>query len=351
MNINICGLLGLLLALSPLPAWSQVLQVYTWADIMDFSVIEDFEAQTGLRVEYHTYRRRKALEARLAQGMGDLDLIMLPDDLLARLAEQGALRPLNTDSLEHWQQLHPGLVEASASLDPLPRHGVPYFWGVSGLLLNTATVRQHLPHGPLNSLSLLLEPNTPCGVWIPDAASEVIPTVLRYLGEPTDSGDPTTLAWVATQLERLRPTLAGIHSLHGLDRLASGDACLALVWSDGAMRAQELAAGLDFQVPQEGARLWLDLLAIPTDAPHPQEALALLAHLLAPTVSAQVANYAYLAPANAASWPLLLPEIRDNPAVLPPEPPGGFYSVNPEPAVQARWEALWEAFKNPAGPP
>jgi len=353
-------LLALLLS-SPLPADAQRLRVYTWADIMDFAVIDAFEAETGLRVDYDTYRSREALEARLAAGLDDLDLVMLPDDLLAELASAGRLRVLEPQHLDNWQHLDPTLLVASHALDPPPRHGVPYFWGVSGLAMEPATVRQRLPDAPLDTLGLLLDPArvaklADCGVWLPDSAGEVIPAVLDYLGEPRSSAESAALTRVEAHLQALWPYLAGVDSRAYLDRLAEGEACLALGWSDGVLRAQEVAANLGkgplaFRVPREGARLWLDVLVIPADAPQPGAALRLLDYLLRPAVAARVANHAYLAPTNRASWPLLLAEIRDNPLVLPPVPAGGFYTVAPDPRVRARWADLWQRLKSGEPPP
>jgi len=349
--------LGLLLLWTPAPVLADhhAIRIYTWADVMDFSVIDAFEAEIGLRVDYDTYRSREALEARLTAGIDDLDLLMLPDDLFATLARDGQLRALDPARLDNWRHLDPVLLAATRTLDPPPRHGAPFFWGATGLAMDTRAVRRRLPAMPLDTLGLLFEPArisrlADCGIWLLDSPGEVIPALLGYLGEDRTSTAPAVLARVEARLRSVWPHLSGVDSRDYLDRLATGEACLALGWSDGVVEAQDAGARrrttpVDFRTPREGARLWLDLLAIPANAPHPEAALRLLDFLLRPGIGAQVANYAYLAPANRDSWPLLLPEIRDNPALLPTPPPGGFYTVAPDPATRERWAALWRRLK------
>jgi putrescine transport system substrate-binding protein len=64
--------------------------------------------------------------------------------------------------------------------------------------------------------------------------------------------------------------------------------------------------------------MWFDTLAVPADAPHPDEALVLIDYLLRPDVAAANSNFVYYANANLASLPLLEAELRDDPSIYPP---------------------------------
>lgn len=73
-----------------------------------------------------------------------------------------------------------------------------------------------------------------------------------------------------------------------------------------------------FAIPREGAILWIDVMAIPADAPHPDNAHRFIDFLLQPEVIAGVSNYVAYANANSAATPLLDEEVRDDPGIYPP---------------------------------
>ena len=63
-----------------------------------------------------------------------------------------------------------------------------------------------------------------------------------------------------------------------INALANGDICLAVGWAGDAFRARNRAresgngVDINYVIPREGALMSLDNLAIPKDAPHPEEA-------------------------------------------------------------------------------
>ena len=71
-------------------------------------------------------------------------------------------------------------------------------------------------------------------------------------------------------------------------------------------------------MPKEGSILWFDMLAIPKDAPDPDSAYAYLNYIMTPQAIADISNFKRYANANAASQPLVLPTVKDDPGIYPP---------------------------------
>jgi putrescine transport system substrate-binding protein len=72
-----------------------------------------------------------------------------------------------------------------------------------------------------------------------------------------------------------------------------------------------------YVIPKEGAPLWTDLVQIPVDAPHPENAHRFIDYLLEPEVIAEITNTVGQANGNAASLPHVAESIRDDPAIYP----------------------------------
>ena len=75
----------------------------------------------------------------------------------------------------------------------------------------------------------------------------------------------------------------------------SGDIFIA------AARAEEVGNGIEiaYSLPTEGAQLWFDMMAIPSDAPNPDAAHAWINFIMDPQVTADITNYVSYANANA----------------------------------------------------
>jgi putrescine transport system substrate-binding protein len=107
--------------------------------------------------------------------------------------------------------------------------------------------------------------------------------------------------------------------------LPNEEVCIAMSWSgdyaQAMWRATQAGRPVDlaYTVQKEGALAWFDLWFIPSDAPHPDNAHLFLNYLLRPDVIAAISNETRYASANTRAPPLLLPEVRNDPAVYPPD--------------------------------
>ena len=86
-----------------------------------------------------------------------------------------------------------------------------------------------------------------------------------------------------------------------------------------ADRADEADNGIEiaYSIPEEGTIIWFDMLAVPSDAPHPQNAHLFIDYILEPEVIAAITDYVYYANPNAASNEFIDEEITSDPGIYP----------------------------------
>ena len=96
-----------------------------------------------------------------------------------------------------------------------------------------------------------------------------------------------------------------------------------MAWSSAQamMRAQQVGkpVPLAYTTQKEGTLAWFDLWFIPSDAPHPDNAPRFLNYLLRPDVAAPIVIETRYATPKLAAIPLVPADIRNDPAVFPPE--------------------------------
>ena len=115
----------LLLALTPLLASAEeVIRVYNWNDFIAPQALKDFEAKTGIRVDYQTFSTAEELDAALASGEA-IDVTVPSHDSLPGLIKKGLIQPLDFTQLPHRKHLDKQLLSTLVALDPANRHAVP----------------------------------------------------------------------------------------------------------------------------------------------------------------------------------------------------------------------------------
>lgn len=332
MRASVTGLLAMaVLGLAGCaPKDQPTVHVYNWSDYIADSVIERFEAQTGIRVVYDVYDANEILEAKLLAGRSGYDVIFPTAHPFAeRHIQAGLYRPLDFTLLPHRENLDPILMEKLSSVDPDNRHTVPYMWGTTGIGINVAKVRAILGEEvELDSWSLLFDPQIAsqlagCGIAVLDDEGEALAAALFYLGLDPNSTDPQDIQAAGDAFMRIRPFIRYFHASKYINDLANGDICMAQGYSGDVIqardRADEVGRGveIDYLIPQEGAVLWFDLMAIPADAPNPEHAHAFIDFLMVPENIAEITNEVAYANANLAATEWVDEDIRDDPGVYP----------------------------------
>ena len=107
--------------------------------------------------------------------------------------------------------------------------------------------------------------------------------------------------------------------------MPSKEVCIAMSWSGdysvASARAREAGIDVDFRfnIPTEGSLIWFDVLFVPVDAPHIENAYLFLDYLLRPEVIADISNFTGYANANVPATALVDPTITSDPAIYPDE--------------------------------
>jgi putrescine transport system substrate-binding protein len=321
------------------PESDKVVNVYNWSDYIDPSVVTDFQKEYGIKVNYDVFDSNEVLETKLLTGHTNYDVVAPSGAFLARQIQAGVYQKLNRSLLSNWQHLDPEVAKKAAQYDPGNAYAIDYMWITSGPGYNVEKIKQRLPDAPVDSWRMLYDPAVvskfaDCGVSLLDAPTEVISTVLIYLGKDPNSTSTEDMQAVEKVLLAIRPYVRYVHSSRYIDDLANGETCLALGWSGDVKqahdRAKEAGKGIDigYHIPKEGAVSNYDMFAIPADAPHPNNAHLFIDFLMRPEIAARNTNLIKYANGDTPT-PAIKDDIRNDPGVYPA--PEMLAKLHPEP--------------------
>src|ERR1700730_16857229 len=311
------------------PSSGKVLNLYIWSDYLAPNALPDFEKQTGIKVHVAYFDTNETLETRLLAGSSGFDIVVPTASYFERQIKAGVYLTLDKSRLPNLKYMDPQLMAKVALHDPDNAHGVIYTWGTNGIGYNEKMVKELMPDAPLDSWRMVFDPAVAskvakCGISVLDSPAEMLRAVYSYLGKDPNSQSPDDMLLAEGVLTKIRPYIRNINSSEYIEALANGDLCIAVGYNGDVMqardRAREANKGIEIKyiVPKEGSILWFDMLAIPKDAPDPDSAYAYLNYIMTPQVIADISNFKRYANANAASQPLVLDVVKNDPGIYPP---------------------------------
>jgi putrescine transport system substrate-binding protein len=309
-------------------AEDKVVNVYNWEEYIDDTTLAEFEKETGIKVVYSTFDSNDTLEAKILAGKSGYDVVFPSGAFLERQIKAGAYQKLDKSKLPNLVNMDPAIVEKLALFDAGNEHAIDYMWGITGIGYNVKKIKEIDPNAPVDSWKIVFDPAViakfkDCGVAILNAPDEVIPAVLKSIGEDPNSKDPKVLQKALPILEKIRPFITRFEGSSMIDKLATGEICLAVAWNGDVFQAKAAAdaAGngveVAFAIPKEGAQLWFDSMAILADAPHPDAAHAFINYMMKPEVIARNSAATQYANGNLAAKPLMDAAVTSNPGIYP----------------------------------
>jgi putrescine transport system substrate-binding protein len=335
-------------------AQEKVVNVYNWSDYIDESILADFTKETGIKVVYDVFDSNEILETKLLAGGSGYDVVVPTAHFLARQIEAGVFQKLDKSKLPNISNMWDVVSQRVAKYDPGNEYAVNYMWGTTGIGYNTKKVQDALGIDKIDSWDVFFNPDklsklADCGVYVLDSPTDILPTALKYLGLNPETTSPDDFAKAEEAMMKIRPHIRKFHSSEYINALANGDICLAIGWSGDIFQARDRAAEADqgvaiaYSVPKEGAEMWFDMLAIPADAKHVDEAHAFLNYIMKPEVAAKASNYIFYANGNKTSQEFIDKEIREDPAIYPDEATlQNLFTVSPyDPKTQRVVTRMW----------
>ncbi|MGO9995051.1 MAG: extracellular solute-binding protein [Steroidobacteraceae bacterium] len=317
---------------------AHVLNVYAWAEYFPKSVIDKFQAETGIHVNYAVFDSPDAAETALSVGSSNYDIVtMNASPHLAREIPKGFWRKLDPAKIPNVRNADPRMLQILQQVDPGNQYAVPWMWGTVGIMYDADKAKGILGDAPIASLDVIFNKDVAakfenCGISVLDSWQDIFPMVARYLGQPQLSADPAKLNAVISKLAEIKPLLRRIASSGYYEQLADGELCLAIGYSGDAMIARRMVTEgntkvrIDYAYAREIVPLFVDSMVVPADSPNPAGASLFINFMMRPEISAEVTRFIGFASGNAAAIPLLDPAVRGNAVVYPP------------PEVRARFE-------------
>lgn len=262
--------------------------VYNWYDYIDPTVIEDFEAETGIKVDYVNFTTVEEMYVKMTAGGGNYDVIVPSDYIIERLIREGLLAELDMSAIPYAGGVTEWL--KSAAYDPEGKYSVPFMWGTVGILYNTEFVT-----GDVTSWRSIFDPAVQRDVYMLDSIRDSLGVTLKMLGYSMNTQEEAHLQEAKQALIQQREDgiVRGYLVDEVKDKMIGGEASYAVMWSGDAMYAIMENESLKYVVPEEGSNVWVDAMCIPAASEHKEAAQVFINYMCRPDIAYRNMQYIY----------------------------------------------------------
>jgi spermidine/putrescine-binding protein len=317
--------------------------LYTWAEMFPQEILDGFESDTGIAVNYVNFDENETMLTKLqTAGGGDYDLIIADDYIIETAIAEGLVRKLDKSKIPNYGNINP--LYQKPFYDPLDEYTIPYGAGVITLVYDPGRVGTRI-----RGYADLWDPSLRGAVGVIGHYRVINGVALKVLGESYNTSDLAVIRRAGERLLALAPNIRLIRDdlLH--EELLSGEIAAAVMYTSQATAAKLANPGLEVVFPSEGIGFGIMGSFIPVKAPNADAAYAFLNYILDPERGAACFEYLGYYSTFSASDPHIGEEYQSFLTL-----PEGF-NVNMEMIQNISAEAeeehslIWTAFRNQAG--
>lgn len=291
------------------------LTILNYGKYIEPEVIEMFEEETGIKVDYEEYITPENMYTKYKAGAIDYDLICTSDYMVEKLINEGQVLEMNYDNIPLAQNLDKTYFDFSKSFDPENKYSLPYFFGTVGILYN----KEMVDESEVDSWDILWDKDYDGQIIMPDSVRDAFMVALKRLGYSLNTADETELREAQQLLLDQKSMIYSYLVDEAQDEMIAENAAMAVVYSGEAGFAMEFNENLAFSVPKEGSNMWIDSWFIPKTCTNQENAEKFLNFLCREDIAMLNFDYVYYATPNTKVVEQLDTELQENTTIFPPK--------------------------------
>lgn len=339
-KIVLYGLLaGLLLLAGCGRTQERELNLYTWDGMFPQEVLDGFEEETGIKINFSHFDYDESMLAKLEETKGgEYDLVIADDYIIELAIKEGLVQKLDKSKISNFGNINP--LYQGQFYDETDEYTVPYGAGIPLIVYDPAVTGFEL-----QSYEDLWNPALEKNIALVDNYRVITGITLKSMGESFNTEDPDAIAAAGEKLKQLAPNIRVIQDNNTQDFLLSQEAGAAFLYTSQVTMAINGNPDLKICYPKEGLGFGIMAGFIPSKAPDADAAHAFLNYILeAQTAADCFVHTGYYCTTKAAEE--YIPEDLKELLVVPESVTEGEIVQNISQEAEDMHAKIWSEFKN-----
>ncbi|MBE6077297.1 spermidine/putrescine ABC transporter permease [Clostridium sporogenes] len=318
----------------------QVLNIFNWSEFLPQSVVEQFEKEYNVKVNYSTFSSNEEMLAKLMGGNVPYDLVVTSDYAIEIMTKQKLVQPIDKNNISNLANIDENVLDLA--FDPKNTYSLPYMWGGNNIVIDKTKITKKI-----TSFDDLWDSQFKNSMVILDDPRVMIGLALQKNGYSINSKNPKELQKAKEDLIKLMPNVKAFDSESPKTLLINGEASIGYVWGTEAYLAKLENPNLEVVLTKEGVIPQYDNFVIPKKAKNKKLAEEFINFIYKPEISAQVSEEFPYANPNKAAYPLMDKDKLNDIAVYPPrEAVEGNELIKDVGETTKLYDDIWTEIKN-----
>ncbi|MDF2587975.1 MAG: extracellular solute-binding protein family 1 [Anaerocolumna sp.] len=296
------------------------LYVYNWGEYIDPDVIDLFEDETGIKVEYNEFATNEEMYPVIQTGSVKYDVVCPSDYMIQKMINEDMLAEINYDNVPNISNIDTTYLKSAEEFDPSNKYSVPYCWGTLGILYNKSMIDTEIDSWSALFDKDFIEKNGYAGdVLMIDSVRDAFGIALTYLGYSLNTTNESEID-EAKQLLKDQYDLVDAYVVDQVrDKMIGGDNPIGVIYSGEAIYTQRENPDLEYVVPKEGSNVWIDGWVIPKNAPNKEYAEKWINFMCDPEIALKNFEYITYSTPNKAARDLIQDDDIKNSTIAFPD--------------------------------
>lgn len=267
------------------------INILNWSSYIPNHIIDDFEKEYNIKVNYGTYSSNEELLAKITSSKeGTYDLIFPSDYMVELMINKNIIQKIDKTKITNLHNLNDLFL--NQEYDPNNNYSLPFLAATSVIAVNTNNIKAEI-----NSYNDLLNKNYNNNIVLLDDQRITIGLALQALGYSMNETDPNKLKEAKEWLLKIKNNIKAFDSDSPKTFLITEEVDIGIMWNAEAEIAKQENSAIEIIYPKEGYAISIDNYAIVKGAKNIDNTYLFINYLLRDDISEKITStYPYISP-------------------------------------------------------
>lgn len=292
---------------------SDEVNLIIWSEYIPDSVLEEFESETGVKVNITTFTSPDDMLAKVQSSKeGTYDVIIGPENYVPIFSGMDLLEEIDKSKLPNSSNIDEAYLDSEN--DPGNTYSFPYMFATAVIAVNKAVVDEDI-----TSYAQLLDSKYADQLVVLEDSRAMYAMAAMAGGFDANDTSDEALASVEDYWTKLFPNVHVFDGDSPKTELINGECAIGLIYGAEALLAQQEIDTIECFYPEEGCYMGCDAMMITKDSANKENAYKFVNYIMDGEVSAKISEeFPYVNP-NTAAMEYLPSDFSENILTNPPE--------------------------------
>ena len=261
------------------------LNVYTWSDYIDDTLVKEFEDRYNCKVVIDTFDSNEAMYAKIKAGASGYDIIIPTSYMALVMYEQKLINKLELSKIPNSKYIDKQYLQKLA-FDKTMEYSIPYMLGYTCIAYNKERVVK-----PVNSWSIFSRKDLNGRTTLLNDMRETIGAALLYKGYKINTTNQKELEVALKQVNIWKKYIAKFDNEVYKIGLTSGEFWVVQGYSGDILQAMQERSNIEIIIPKEGVSISCDDIVIPVSSDNKELAYKFINFIIEPKNAAKNMEY------------------------------------------------------------